>query len=47
MNDGKMSTYEQDKIILINEYSKIVINENIYSRPCMPWKIDLEVKIIK
>ena len=46
MNDGMMSTYEQEKINLSNKYSKIVIIDNIYTRPYMPSEINSEVHFI-
>ena len=53
MNNDQMTTYEQEKIILSNQYSKRVIinvtenglNRPIYTRPYMPWEIDTEVKV--
>ena len=45
MKYGQMTTYEQEKIILSNQYSKRVIIDTMYTRPYMPWEIDTEIKI--
>ena len=43
MQDGRMSTYKQNKTILTSEYSKRVIIDNIYTRAYMPLEINSEV----
>jgi hypothetical protein len=43
LNNNVMQTYEQNKIILTNKYSKRPTLDNLFTRPYLPREIDAEV----